>query len=183
MDWSVGGSVTFIDIIDDGKDKLITTAELNCAPHAAFDLLVINGYGKFAKEVYADPDIFDTDGDGCSNEAEINDKVPKAFSCGMLDANNDGRIDRREYEYAFDVLDIDSNVNVSWAELNCASHAAFNLLDKDNNGTPTRMKFMAGLPILYRQRWRLLARIPGQDHDVKLRGLSRQVSSIFCRRR
>ena len=52
----------------------------NCAPHAAYELLVIDRYVKFAREVNADPDIFDTDGDGYSTWAEINEKVPKAFS-------------------------------------------------------------------------------------------------------
>ena len=67
-------------IVDTDKDKLITTAEFNCAPHAAHDLLVIDRYEKFVREVCADPDIFDTDGDSYSNGAEINEKVPKAFS-------------------------------------------------------------------------------------------------------
>ena len=83
------------------------TAGFNCAPHAAYDLLVIDRYGKLTSGVCADPNIFDTDGDGDSNGADINVNVLcNAFSCGMLEANNDGRVDRRDYEYAIGVLDI-----------------------------------------------------------------------------
>ena len=69
------------DILDTDNDELITTAEFNCAPHAAYELLVTDRYGKFAREIDADPDIFDTDGDSYSNGAEINETVPKARSC------------------------------------------------------------------------------------------------------
>ena len=90
-------------------------------------MLDIDCYVKLIRaEFYADSDMFDTDGDGYINGAEINEKVlGNAFSCGMLAAIDDGRIDRREYEYAFEVRDIDET-------------AALNLLYKDNDGMLTR---------------------------------------------
>ena len=51
----------------------------------------------------------------------------------MLDLDNDGRIDRSEYNAGFDVLDADHDNRISAEEFGAVSCAPFHLLDTDSN--------------------------------------------------
>lgn len=89
-------------------------------------------------------DMFDEIRVGFITEAELNGKVLASnFPFAILDANGDGRIDRREYTLAFDLLDICQGGRISRTEFHCASHAAFSLLDTDHDGKLTKAKYMA----------------------------------------
>ena len=57
-----------------------------------------------------------------------------SFSFAAMELNSDGNIDRKEYDMVSDIPDTDNDGLISKTDSNCATHAAFNLLDQDRDG-------------------------------------------------
>ena len=67
-----------------------------------------------------------------------------AFVFGLLDADGDGRITRKEYNAGFAMLDTNGDGFINREEFNCASGAPFAMLDKDGDGQISRAEWNAG---------------------------------------
>jgi len=69
-----------------------------------------------------------------------------AFVFGMLNADGDGRITRKEYEHGFDIFDTDNTGFITNEELN-ASGTLFDMFDKDGDGRISRKEWEDGFDL------------------------------------
>jgi hypothetical protein len=76
----------------------------------------------------------DIDRDGKIDKREFNMAARPDSVFKMLDADGDGKITRKEFIAGFNILDTDNDGYITKDEFNCASRAAFDLLDKDGDG-------------------------------------------------